>query len=87
MKMAKNKEEEKKDFMISVREKIGPSISTAPVWLYQKANERLWNKRQKRHWRDTDLGGLYRKHRKKQKTGEKKKIKSGKHKKKKRGRK
>ena len=57
--MARNKEEKKKKFLIAARKKIGPGLTNAPVWVMQKAGKRIWNKRQKRHWRETSLGQLY----------------------------
>ena len=64
--MSRNKEQEKKDFLISTRKKIGPGITNAPVWVLQKAGKRIWNKRQKRHWKRTDLGKEFEKQKKKQ---------------------
>jgi ribosomal protein L39E len=57
--MAKHKEKEKKDFLISERKKIGPGLTTAPVWIVQKKGERIWNRKQKRQWKNVDLGKLY----------------------------
>ncbi|MFH1545147.1 MAG: hypothetical protein ABIE23_03620 [archaeon] len=45
--MARVKEEEKKEFFISQRKKIGRGITNAPVWIIQKKGERIWNKKQK----------------------------------------
>ena len=64
--MAKNKEKEKKEFLIAVRKSMGPGLTNAPVWVLQKAGKRIWNKRQKRHWSQTDLGQEYKKHKRKQ---------------------
>ena len=64
--MARHKEKEKKDFLISERKKIGPGISNAPVWIVQKKGERIWNTKQKRHWKNVDLGKLYEKKKKKE---------------------
>lgn len=61
--MARNKDEDKKGFLISARKKIGPGLTNAPVWVLQKAGKRIWNKKQKRHWRRTNLGDLYKKKR------------------------
>ncbi len=57
--MARYKEKEKKDFLISARKKIGPGLTNAPVWIVQKKGERIWNTKQKRHWKNVDLGKLY----------------------------
>lgn len=57
--MARNKEEKKKKFLIAARKKIGPGLTNAPVWVMQKSQTRIWNKRQKRHWRQTNLGMTY----------------------------
>lgn len=59
--MARNKEQEKKDFLIASRKKIGPGITNAPVWAQQKAGKRIWNKKAHRHWRSTNLGQLFEK--------------------------
>ncbi len=59
--MARHKKKEKKDFLISERKKIGAGISNAPVWIVQKKGERIWNTKQKRHWKNVDLGKLYKK--------------------------
>ncbi|MFH1256303.1 MAG: hypothetical protein V1494_03335 [Candidatus Diapherotrites archaeon] len=67
--MAHAKEKGLKDFLISIRDSVGSSVTNAPFWVMQKTRKRMYNKRQKRHWRDTDLGKLYRK--KKAKSGPK----------------
>jgi len=59
--MARNKEQELKDFLIASRKKIGPGLTNAPVWAQQKAGKRIWNKKANRHWRRTDLGQLFKK--------------------------
>ncbi|MBU1120257.1 hypothetical protein KJ660_00080 [Candidatus Micrarchaeota archaeon] len=59
--MARVKEEEKKEFFISQRKKIGRGITNAPVWIIQKKGERIWNKKQKRNWKQIDLGKMYKK--------------------------
>ncbi len=59
--MAKHKEKEKKDFFISARKKIGPGLTSAPVWIVQKKGERVWNTKQKRQWKNVGLGKLYKK--------------------------
>ena len=69
--MAKNKEEEKKEFLISSRKSIGPGVTNAPVWILQKAGKRIWNKKQNRHWRRTKLGLLFKKKQKEQGKGAK----------------
>ena len=76
--MSKNKDSEKKQFFVSSRKSIGAGLTNAPVWILQKAAKRIWNKRQKRHWRDTDLGALFKKKQKAQgKVYNKKRVKSG----------
>ena len=75
--MARHKDEDKKQFLIAARKKIGPSISAAPVWVMQKAKKRIWNKRRDRHWRSTHLGALFEKKKNEQKGFRKRKIKSG----------
>ena len=71
------KTQEEKEFLISTRKKIGPGVTNAPAWILQKAGKRIWNKKAKRHWRETNLGLLFKKKQKEQgKTG--KKVRSGK---------
>lgn len=57
--MSAKKEKEFKEFLISSRKKIGPGLTNAPVWVLQKAGKRIWNKKQKRHWRKADLGKMF----------------------------
>jgi hypothetical protein len=59
--MGRNKEEKFKDFIISERKKIGSGLTNAPVWTMQKAEKRMWNSRQKRTWKNIDLGKRYEK--------------------------
>lgn len=65
--MARNKEREKKEFILAKRKKVGPSITNAPFWVSRRANKRIWNKRQKRNWRETSLGKEYEKYKRKKK--------------------
>ena len=58
--MARNKDRELKEFLISQRKKIGPGYMNTPVWIIQKAGKRIWNRRQKRNWRETEFGAQYR---------------------------
>lgn len=76
--MARHKEEEFKDFMISERKKIGSGLTNAPVWLMQKAGKRLWTTKQKRTWKTIDMKMKFNEAMQKQKP---KKNKSGDHKK------
>ncbi|MEW6294685.1 MAG: hypothetical protein AB1467_00090 [Candidatus Diapherotrites archaeon] len=71
-KMARVKDKEKKDFFISQRKKIGSSITNAPVWAVRKRGKRIFSKKQKRTWRQIDLGKMYKK---KQRKSQKKKGK------------
>jgi hypothetical protein len=73
--MSSNKEKEFKDFQISERKKIGSGLTSAPVWLMQKAGKRLWNSRQKRTWTNIGMGDRFKEHQRKQ---ARKTIKSGK---------
>ncbi|MFH1225039.1 MAG: hypothetical protein V1676_04510 [Candidatus Diapherotrites archaeon] len=74
-----HKTQELKEFLIAARKKIGPGMTNAPVWAMRKAGKRLWNKKQKRHWRSTKLGLLFKKkQRKSGKQGRGKRAKSGK---------
>lgn len=73
-----NKSQEEKEFLISTRKKIGPGLTNAPVWILRKAGKRIWNKKGKRHWRDTNLGDMFkRKQREQGKIEEKKPVKKG----------
>ena len=74
--MTTRKDEAKKEFLIATRKKLGPSIVNAPFWVVQKAGKRIWNKRSKRHWRQTKLGGLFTKL---QRKSSKRKVKGRKH--------
>ena len=55
------KDSELKGFLIAQRRKIGSGVSNAPVWVMQKAGKRIYNKRAKKHWRETGLGAKFRK--------------------------
>ena len=57
--MARHKDEEFKDFIISERKKIGSGLTNAPVWLMQKAGKRLWSTKQKRTWKNIDMKMRY----------------------------
>ncbi|MEK6958458.1 MAG: hypothetical protein AABW59_00255 [archaeon] len=57
--MARHKEKEFKDFLISERRKIGPGLTNTPVWIMQKAGKRIWNKTGKRTWKTIDLGARF----------------------------
>ena len=59
--MAVNKSQQLKDFLISIRKKVSPSVMSAPVWIMQKAKKRIYNAHRKRHWRRTDFGKEFRK--------------------------
>jgi len=65
--MARNKDSELKEFLISSRKKIRPGLTNAPVWVLQKAGKRIWNPKSKRTWKDVDLGKLFRKKKHRQK--------------------
>jgi len=58
--MARNKSEEKKEFLITQRDKVGPGYLNTPVWIIQKAGKRIWNRRQKRNWKQTSFGQQFR---------------------------
>ena len=62
--MSRNKEQEKKKFLIAKRKRIGSGFTNAPVWVMQKAGKRIWNPKQLRNWRETSLGKQYRKKKK-----------------------
>ena len=59
--MATNKTREKKEFLIAQRNKVGPGYLNTPVWIIQKAGKRIWNRRQKRNWKQTEFGDEFRK--------------------------
>jgi len=59
--MAKQKTREKKEFLISQRDKVGPGYLNTPVWIIQKAGKRIWNRKQKRNWKQTEFGDEFRK--------------------------
>jgi hypothetical protein len=64
--MSSNKDQDFKDFQISERKKIGSGLTSAPVWLMQKAGKRLWNARQKRTWKNVGIGDRFKVHQRKQ---------------------
>lgn len=66
--MARNKDMEKKRFLSAARKKRGPSITNAPFWVVRKKGKRVYNTKQKRHWRSTELGAEFIKAQKKQGT-------------------
>jgi len=70
--MARNKEKEKKDFFISERKKIGKGVTNVAVWVIQKAKRRIWNPKQKRSWKQVDLGREYKKRKTREKNNAKK---------------
>lgn len=53
--MSKNKSRELKDFLVSVRRHHSPKITPAPIWVIQRAGKRIFNKKQKKHWRETSI--------------------------------
>ncbi|MBT4191766.1 MAG: hypothetical protein HOE11_00510 [Candidatus Diapherotrites archaeon] len=64
--MSSNKEQDFKDFQISERKKTGSGLTNAPVWLMQKAGKRIWNSKQKRTWKNVDIGKKHAKHKSRQ---------------------
>jgi len=58
--MSTNKGQEFKEFLITERKKTSSGISVAPVWIMQKAEKRLYNARQSRHWTMTKFGSRFR---------------------------
>ena len=62
--MSSNKEQDKKEFLISKRKSVSSGVTSVPVWILQKAGKRIWNPKQKRHWTMTDFGKEYRKQKK-----------------------
>ncbi len=61
-----NKSFEEKAFLIAARKKTGTGATNAPVWILRKAGKRIWNKKGKRHWRQTAFGTLFKKKQKEQ---------------------
>lgn len=53
--MSKNKSKELKDFLVTVRKHHSAKITAAPIWVIQRAGKRIFNKKQKKHWRETSL--------------------------------
>ena len=74
--MAGNKKKELKDFLIAARKKVGQSITKAPFWAVRKKGKRILEKKQKRHWKQSELGLEFKRAKKKQ-AG--KKVKGKKH--------
>ncbi|VVB99388.1 Uncharacterised protein [uncultured archaeon] len=66
------KDAELKDFLIAQRKKIGSGASNAPVWVMQKAGKRIYNKRAKKHWRETNFGAKFDKLEKERNKGKRK---------------
>ncbi|HIH09684.1 MAG TPA: hypothetical protein HA254_03350 [Candidatus Diapherotrites archaeon] len=60
------KTQEEKEFLIAVRKRTGSGAINAPAWILQKAGKRIWNKKAKRHWRETNFGNEFRKTQKEQ---------------------
>ena len=58
--MPRNKTQEDKQYLISVRKKRGSGMTSGPLFAMQKAGKRLWNQFGKRHWRSTDFGNMLR---------------------------
>lgn len=58
--MSSRKDEDLKEFLITARKKTHASVSSAPFWAMQKTNERIWNPKQKRHWKEVEFGKAYR---------------------------
>jgi len=65
--MARHKDEDFKDYMISERKKVGSGLTNAPVWLMQKAGKRLWSTKQKRTWKNIDMKRSFHEAKQKQK--------------------
>lgn len=74
--MAGNKKKELKEFLIAARKKVGQSITKAPFWAVRKKGKRIFEKKQKRHWKNTELGIEFKRTEKKQ---EKRTVKGKKH--------
>jgi len=59
--MSSNKDPKFKEFLAGRRKSIGSGLGSAPVWVFQKANKRIWNPVQKRQWKLCDFGKKFRK--------------------------
>ena len=70
--MSSNKKYEKKEFLISIRKRVGPGLTNAPVWILQKAGKRIWNPKRKRTWGEADFGKTFEKQEKKKKKAKQK---------------
>jgi len=58
--MARHKTRELKEFLVAQRNKVGPGYLNTPVWIIQKAGKRIWNRKQKRNWKETEFGVEFR---------------------------
>lgn len=76
--MTSNKDSEKKEFLISIRKRVGPGLTNAPVWVLQKAGKRIWNPKRKRSWGDADFGKQFEDLKRSEKRAKVKGIKHGK---------
>ncbi len=74
--MARNKRKEFKDFLIAARKKVGQSITKAPFWAVRKKGKRILERKQKRHWKNTELGTEFKRIERKQ---ERKRVKGKTH--------
>ena len=59
--MSSNKDSKFKEFLTTQRKTIGSGLGSAPVWILQKANKRIWSPIQKRQWKLCDFGKKFRK--------------------------
>ena len=64
--MTSHKDKDFKDFIVTLRQGFKAGISVAPVWAMQKAGKRIWNSKQKRHWRDVRIGDLFKRKQRKE---------------------
>ncbi|MBU0636422.1 hypothetical protein KKE06_05335 [Candidatus Micrarchaeota archaeon] len=70
--MAKRKDQELKDFLISARKRKSPKLTDAPIWAIQRAGKRMFNQTRQRNWRETHLARPYHNQQKKKKKCKKK---------------
>lgn len=59
--MSSHKDHQMKKFIISTRKKITAGLTNAPVFAMQKKRKRIYNQKGKRHWRNIDLGLMFKK--------------------------
>jgi len=70
--MTSQKSGQFKKFMISFRKSTGAGLTNAPIWVIQKSGKRMYNRKQRRTWKDVGMMELFKKATKKSKKKTKK---------------